>query len=417
VTRSAAFGALARFHTHVGARLALRAGAPLSGVPVLLVLVQQDPGAALRAGAAWLLGPTGGRSAGLAISVAALTLAGWAAPRVTAGLAGWARHLPASATTHRRAALLAMITAQAPVFFALMVLVPLAAREAGGLDAQRLLALPLTAASAALAAWPGERAWRSRPLAIASLVVLAAPGVLDLVGAAFLVVAADRFAGAAAPGRPGGRHRVVGLPTPYLVTTRALGLGLVTAPLLSLLPVGAMTLLRVNNNLAPDVASGSARFGAGLGVVLLLAALTGRFAQRRPVWPWARSLPVGARRRTAEDALVLALPTLVPLGATALLDPRAVLTVAGCVPLLAFRAVAATRAGTRPRTGAAALPTVEGWLLAGGVTLVPWLAVLALLATPLAWRSAASRDRALKVSRWDELHHRAVGDPLSWSAR
>jgi len=107
----------------------------------------------------------------------------------------------------------------------------------------------------------------------------------------------------------------------------------------------------------------------------------------------------------------------VPLGATALLDPRAALTVAGCVPLLAFRAVGATRAGTRPRTGAAALPLVEGWLLAGGVTLVPWLAVLALLATPLAWRSAASGDRALKVSRWDELHHRAVGDPLSWSAR
>jgi hypothetical protein len=41
----------------------------------------------------------------------------------------------------------------------------------------------------------------------------------------------------------------------------------------------------------------------------------------------------------------------------------------------------------------------------------------ALVAAPLAWRAAAERDRRQKVSPWDELHHRAIGDPLSWSAR
>jgi hypothetical protein len=410
------FAALARFHLHVGAQLALRAGAPLSGVPVLLILVQQDPGAALRAAASWLLGPSGGRDAGLAIALVALTLAGWAAPRVTAGLAGWARHLPASQATHRRAALVALATAQAPLYVALLALVPLAARGPGGLLPARLAALPLTAAAAAFGAWPGEGSWRSRAPAVAALVLLLDPGLASLVGAALLLVAADRFTGPLTSAKPG-RRAFRGLPTPALVTTRALGLTLVTAPLLSLLPVGAMTLLRVNNDLTPGAAAGAARFGGGLGVVLLLATLAERLAERRPVWPWARSLPVGSLRRTGEDALVLAAVALVPIAATAVLDPLAALAVGASLPFLAFRAVGATRAGTRPRTGAAALPSVEGWLLAGGVTLLPWLAVLALLATPLAWRAAAERDRRLKVSRWDELHHRAVGDPLSWSTR
>ena len=54
---------------------------------------------------------------------------------------------------------------------------------------------------------------------------------------------------------------------------------------------------------------------------------------------------------------------------------------------------------------------------AGWVAVLPWLALLALAATPLAWRAAAARDRRQKVSRWDELHHRVLGDPLSWTAR
>jgi len=129
-----------------------------------------------------------------------------------------------------------------------------------------------------------------------------------------------------------------------------------------------------------------------------------------------RSLPVGSRRRVAEDAATLAFPCLVPLLATACLDPLAALTVAGCVPLLAFRAARALRGNARPRTvgrpSSSARSCSRGW-----VAVLPWLAGPALAATPLAWRAASERDRRQKVSRWDELHHRAVGDPLSWSAR
>jgi hypothetical protein len=69
------------------------------------------------------------------------------------------------------------------------------------------------------------------------------------------------------------------------------------------------------------VASGAARLGGGLAVAFLLSSLAARLATRRPVWPWARSLPVASHRRVAEDAAFLAAPCLVPLAAAALLDP------------------------------------------------------------------------------------------------
>jgi hypothetical protein len=173
-------------------RAARDAAAARSPGPVVVLLLQQDPSAAVRATAAWLLGPSGGPGAGLAIAAAALTLAAWAAPRVTAGLAGWPRHLPVSEATHRRAALAALVTAQAPLLVALLLLAPVAARQAGGVAPARLVVLPLIAAAAAVAAWPGERAWRSRPLALLALLLLAQPGPTSLLAALLLLAVADR---------------------------------------------------------------------------------------------------------------------------------------------------------------------------------------------------------------------------------
>ena len=410
-------GALARFHVHVGAQLAMRAAAPLAGVPVVALLVQQDPSAAVRAAAAWLLGPSGGPGAGLSVAAVALALAAWSAPRVTAGLAGWPRHLPVSEATHRRAALAALVTAQTPLVVALLLLAPLAVREAGGLDATRLLALPLVVVAAALASWPGEPAWRSRPPALLALLLLAQPGTAGGLAAFLLLAFADRLAGPLPSSVRTRRRPPSPLPTPFLIALRAFGIAFEASPLLALLPVGAMSLLRLNNDLAPAVAAGAARLGGGLGVVVLLTTLAGRLATRRPVWPWARSLPVGSRRRVAEDAALLAAPCAVPLVATAALDPLAALAVAACLPTFALRAAGAIRRTAQPGTGLSALFPSEAALLAAWVAVLPWLSLAALAAAPLAFRAAAERDRRQKVSRWDEIHHRAVGDPLSWSAR
>jgi len=415
---NAGLSALARFHRHVGARLALRAAAPLAGLPLVAALLQQDPSATLRSAAAWLLGRSGGVPAGIAIALVCLALASWAAPRVTAGLGGWPRHLPVSQATHRRAALVALVTAQAPVLGALLLLAPLAATQPGGVALGRVAALPAIVLAAAVAAWPGARAWLGRPLS-GLAILLAAPGSLRwLPVAAALLLAAEHATGPLAHAPVGRRRRSARvLPLSALVAARSLGATLVTAPLLSLLPVAAMTALRVNNELAPAVAAGAARFGAGLGVVFLLAGLVERLAVRRPVWPWARSLPVSSKRRVAEDALLLALPCGLPLAAGALLDGGAALTVAACLPALALLAAGALRR-SRPATSGLATPFLgAGALLAAWVAILPWLALAALAAAPLALRWAASRERAQKVSHWDELHHRAVGDPLSWGAR
>ncbi|HXK08744.1 MAG TPA: hypothetical protein VMT70_03780 [Vicinamibacteria bacterium] len=408
--------ALARFHLHVGAQLAMRAAAPLAGVPIVVLLLQQDPSAALRALAAWLLGPFSGPGAGLATAAVALTLATWAAPRVAAGLGGWARHLPASESTQRRAALCALVIAQVPLLTALLLLAPIAARP--GVAPARIVGLPLLMAAAALAAWPGRPAWPSRGAALLALVLVAQPGPASLVSAALLLPVADRLAGTLRPNaRTRRRPAFPAALTSAVIALRALGVATEASPLLALMPVGAMTLLRLNNDLSPSVASAAARLGGGLGVVILLAALSGRLASCRPVWPWARSLPVGSRRRVAEDAVVLAVPCLVPLAATAALDPPAALAVLACLPFLAFRAAGALRGAAPGRAETPAVFAAAGALLVAWVAVLPWLALAALAIAPLAFRSAAERDRLQKVGRWEALHHRSVGDPLSWSAR
>jgi len=80
-------------------------------------------------------------------------------------------------------------------------------------------------------------------------------------------------------------------------------------------------------------------------------------------------------------------------------------------------AAGALRADRPAGSGVATGALGAGALLAAWVAVLPWLAVPTLAAAPLALRSAAARERRLKVGLWDERHHRAVGDPLSWSAR
>jgi hypothetical protein len=57
-----------------------------------------------------------------------------------------------------------------------------------------------------------------------------------------------------------------------------------------------------------------------------------------------------------------------------------------------------------------------GLFAVGVVALVPLLAAAALAATPWAIAAAAERERGLRVSRWLDRHHLAVGDPEAWSA-
>ncbi|HKV06565.1 MAG TPA: hypothetical protein VJ725_00410, partial [Thermoanaerobaculia bacterium] len=158
--------------------------------------------------------------------------------------------------------------------------------------------------------------------------------------------------------------------------------------------------------------------GGGWAAVLLLAQMAETLAVRRPAWPWARSLPGSARRRVGFDAALLALHTLplFALGIWLAPTPWVLLAPAAIVPFLALRAAGAMRRAPERRTGASGEIVAEGLFLGALVALLPWTALLALPAIPWAWRAAAERDRAQKVSRWLELHHLAAGDSQSWSA-
>jgi hypothetical protein len=375
--------ALALFHARVGARLALLAAAPLAAAPVIGILLQQDPGAALRAAARWLAGAPADTAAGLVLAALGVVLASWAMQRIAVGQAGWLRHLPASDATQRRAALLAAATAQSSVVAGVCLLAPLAALDRGGIAFTRLFALPVMCVAAALAAWPARGSLRARALAVLSLALLAPARPAGIAAALPLLWLSDRLCGSLSRPASAARRRSSRLSSAPLIASRALGPGALLALLPALVPLAAMAALRLNNDLSPEVARGAARFGGGFGALLLLAGLADRLALRRPVWAWARSLPCSASRRVRDDALLLGACCVVPVAATAALDGTAALQVAGCLPLLAFHAASALHPrGARERS-------VGGEVLAAGSFRGARTAALAVAARPR--RDAARR--------------------------
>ncbi len=200
------------------------------------------------------------------------------------------------------------------------------------------------------------------------------------------------------------------------IAWRALRWRLLSSWVAGLLPLGAAFLFVRNNELAPQHVRLAGLLGGACGVVFAFSDLAEALGVRRPAWPWARSLPWSAAHRVRTDALLLAVHAAPLLLLTAQIDLVAALAVLTVTPWLALRAAGAVRRAPERRSGASGEVLLEGGLLAAALALLPWIAPLALAATPWAWRAAAEREREQKVSRWLELHHLAVGDPQSWSS-
>lgn len=371
----------------------------------------------------------GARSSGgsaAMIAAACLGAAAVASPRICRGLGGWLRHLPVSGLAHRRAAGIAIAVAQAPLLLLFLFLAAYASRSGSSLIVDAL-ALAVTALATGIAVVPAKRRWASVPLAMAGAFTAGAGG-WELLGAgAVLTLAADHEAGSlvrtGAPPLVKTRRTGGGGLLEFRIAWRAVGRTLPGAFLFGLLPVGAawafiannLSNNLVNSGLAPEHVRLGARLGAGCAVVFLLAQMGESLAVRRPAWPWSRSLPWSATRRVVSDALFLGLHALPLILLTAWIDPAA-LVVLAIVPVLAVLAAGAVRRAPERRTGASGEILGAGLFLSALVALLPWTALLALVATPWAVRAAAERERRQKVSRWLELHHLAAGDPQSWSA-
>jgi hypothetical protein len=412
-----AFSSLLRFHLRVGARLALRVMVPVfASAAGGLMLLGID---FINSLSVTLFGARGKAGSGLPIAFVCLGVAWVAAPRVCRGIDGWLRHLPATGLDHRRSAQLAIAAAQGSIL-ALLVFLVIAAARNGGDPWPSLAGLLVAAPAAALAAMPVER-FAARPLALAAAFLPFSGSWLAVAGGATLLLLADRIAGPLRKSRaavelPRSARQGTGSWLEARIAWRALGGSLFGAYLTALLPLGAAALFVRNNELPGIYIRLGALLGGGCAVVFLLSGLAEGLAVRRPAWPWSRSLPWQASRRVLLDALFLGAHALPLVLLTAWIEPVAAIAVLAEIPLLASRSAGAMRRAPERRTGASGEILMEGLLLAAAVALLPWVSLLALLGSPLAVRAAAERERRQKVSRWQEIHHLAAGDPQSWSS-
>ena len=371
-------------------------------------------------------------SIGAAVFAAALCLgvAVSSAPKLTTGLAGWARHLPASGTASRRAATAGLVVVQLPVLVLVL---------AGGLAAlavqpstvwPRLAAITPLAWATSLAALNVEHR-RARAAAVAASLLLWSGTWAGFAFGVALLVVADRTAGSIAarsgrrtwrgrrsvskvssgPGSPG----VAAARLWWRISYRALRwratVGLFSG-LVALLP---LFFFLTNNELTEVQRAIALRLATLSGVVFVMAMVADGLVKQRPPWPWIRSLPWSALSRVSLDAALLAIVAAPVFLIAALFDPGTVWVVGGTLPLLGLRGAAAIRQAPGRLSSASGQLVLEGVFGAVLVALIPWASLLLLALTPVAARHAAELERCQEISTWHELHHLAAGDPLSWS--
>ncbi len=411
--------ALLRFHLSTGVRVALRALVPLATGATAAAVLYGSPGVVLAVVGAALYPACSSPVAALLALVLTGGIASAAARRLGAGLSGWARHLPVEASSQRRAATAGVVVAQAPLLILVAASGLAACANSPGTAAPRLAGLVPLAWASALAAQRVERTGARVAAAVAGLLAWAGSWWL-LPFALVLLVAADwRAGGLAAPSRQRAFStcRAVSATSLWLrLAWRALGWRAAASPLAALLVLVPALLFLRNNELTSAQQALALRLSGAVGAVLSMASLADVLARRRPPWPWSRSFPWSALRRVLLDSLLLAAVGAPAVVAAACLRPGVLPALAATLPLLALRGAAAMRPDSGRAGADSAGFLAEGAILAGAVALLPALALAMLVAAPIAARWASEREQAEPVGRWDELHHLATGDPLSWSA-
>ena len=259
--------ALYRFHLVSGGRLALRAWTPVIGAATIGVGLQPDPAASLAAVAGALAGPARWRPTWILVGIVFAASAVWALPRVTLGARGWMSHLPASRRSRFLALWAALTATLLPPALVLLALVALQAIAPGGGSWWAFPAVPLIALAATGGVLVLSHPWR------------------------------QRGAGPAIEPSPFTRR----LPFDVRVAHRALGLRILSAWIAAALPLLAAWLFTRNNALPAALERRGVVLGAALAFALGTGLLAEELAARRPVWPWARALPVGSRRRIRSE--------------------------------------------------------------------------------------------------------------------
>lgn len=407
--------ALLLFHFRVGVRVAVRNFTPLFSAFLIVVILQMYPIAFVTSIATAVFVSRPPVSGYALLGGLCFLFPAWAAPMMVAGLNGWTRHLPLSGAGNRRGLTFALVTVQVPlaVLLTLLAIVAHSLGRAVALPALRLLVLMVAGAFAAV---PSRRHALTASLSVAAAICVAAGNPVWIILAIVLLAAIDPLSGPLRDPPPVRVWRPAGQLFSARIAVRALGRALAGPYLVSLIPIGAALLFTVNNAPPPGIAAGVARFSGTLSITLLVSGIADGLLVRRPVWPWARSLPWSAAHRIFADAALLAAlgtPLIILAGA---LNRGAALRLAAVLPVLAFRGAFFVRRARERMTGAGGL-MLEGFFVSATVALVDWSWSVWLAATPVAFWAARKADTNLKATRWVERHHASAGDSLSWSGR
>ena len=412
---------LFRFHLAGGGRVASRNAIATISAIIIVLGSAPDPLVWLRFLALGVAG-AGHTSAPLVgLTLIALALAFEAAPRLTLGLGGWTRSLPATATQHRRGVTYGLPIIQVPLAVAVVLAVGLTTLVwHAPLSWPKLLGAPVALVAAGAAAVPARRWFVAIPAFTASALLAAGGRWTTLAASVALYAGADLLAGGlrfparrttiAAPAGPGA------LPM-FRFTWRAIGWRLLAPLPMPVLALAAAWFYSRNNELGAADTAFVARLWSIIAVALYIGAVSDIVVSRRPSWPWIRSLPWSSAARALDDTIAVAVPAIPIALCTAVVDLRTTFVALAAVPPLAALATVLLHGARRRLTRVSGRLLVVGPLLATAVAFQPWVIVVAIAATPLLLRAAASRDRREMVTGWKELHHHAAGDSLGWSTR
>jgi hypothetical protein len=404
------------FHVRVGVRLALQSSIPIFCALLVVIMIDIDPIATVRIIARQVFMKAPSTNLLAMIAVLAFALPAWAVPRMITGLNGWLRHLPIGSIGNRRGIALALLIVQAPLATGLGILAVAAHQQGIPVFHPILLKLALLLTGAACAVLPSKHRFLSGPLACGgALLGLFGHGWVLAVAVALLVTA-DAVSGPVCESRGGKRWRNARARMVFRIEWRALRWRLMLPYAAAMTALGITALFITNNKLTGAFYAGAGRFGVSLAGTLFLTILFGELSARRPVWPWARSLPRSSLQRVLLDAIFLAAHAAPLAILLFFFEYRFAVTLLLLLPLLSFRAVEHMRRMPERRMGSGPY-LAEGFALSGLIALLPWSVLAALAIAPVALLSARNTDSRQKVTRWLEKHHETVGDPLSWSAR
>jgi len=405
--------ALFIFHLKAGVRVALRSFAILFSSILGWIMLDMNPAAVVAALSASLFARHPSPGDLMPVGILAFLLPMLAAPTLLHGLNGWIRHLAFRGIDNRRGLVLALSVVQVPLAVALVLLAALAYSRGSGIVIPSLRLLLILGAGV-LASLPVKRRCITVPAALLTAALVLNGDWIEMLPAAAMLGLAEEAAGPLRARRRRQYWREAGASLDYRIAWRALGWRVPAILAVALLPLGATELFLRNNELTPALAALAIRVGGSISMALILAGLAGKLAERRPAWPLARSFPWSSAQRVTRDALFMGALGLLPALALAFRSPGNAACMLAILPLLSFRAAGYVRLVPELPAGARRF-LIEGAALAGLLGLFPWLCLFCLAAAPLAYMAAVRNERTLKVTRWSDLHHAAIGDSLSWS--